>query len=162
MAESFTIDKSTDKVTQYAALIPQLKGLVTGESNVTANTSNLMAALKQNFGWLWVGCYFVEDDSLVLGPFQGPVACTRLYRGKGVCGTSWEKNETILVPDVEAFPGHVACSSLSRSEIVVPIRSANGSVLGVLDVDSDELNAFDEQDSAFLLQVADLIGSLHE
>lgn len=161
MAESYTIDKSASRAAQYAELIPQLKALISGEPNAVANTSNLMAALKQNFGWLWVGCYMVDGDSLVLGPFQGPVACTRLYPGKGVCAASWEKNEAIIVPDVHAFPGHVACSAESRSEVVVPIRSAQGDVIGVLDVDSDQVNAFDEGDAAFLLQVADLIGSTH-
>lgn len=160
MAESLTIDPSASREAQYRALLPQLKALVEGESNWVANVSNLMAALKQSFGWLWVGCYFVEGETLVLGPFQGPVACTRLFPGRGVCAASWQQNKALLVPDVEAFPGHVACSSASRSEVVLPI-TRDGVVTGVLDIDSDQLNDFTETDLSYLQQVADLIASLH-
>lgn len=133
----------------YEGLIPQIKGLVEGESDQVANLANVCAALKETFSFFWVGFYLVKEDELVLGPFQGPVACTRIRKGKGVCGTSWEKGETILVPDVEAFPGHIACSSLSKSEIVVPLIK-DGKVIGVLDVDSDQLNDFDETDALHL------------
>ena len=133
----------------YEGLIPQIKGLVEGESDQVANLANVCAALKETFSFFWVGFYLVKEDDLVLGPFQGPVACTRIRKGKGVCGTSWEKGETILVPDVEAFPGHIACSSLSKSEIVVPLVK-EGKVIGVLDVDSDQLNDFDETDAQHL------------
>ena len=162
MAETLTIDPNASKAAQYQALYPQLKGLVTGEPNFTANVANLMAALKQSFGWLWVGCYFVDGDTLVLGPFQGPVACTRLFPGKGVCAAAWERNEAVVVEDVDAFPGHVACSSASRSEVVLPIRNGQREVIGVLDVDSDQLAAFDATDAAELLKVADLIGICHD
>lgn len=161
MAETLTVDPNASKAAQYAALLPQLHALVEGEPNFTANVSNLMAALKQTFGWLWVGCYFVDGDTLVLGPFQGPVACTRLFPGKGVCAASWQKNEAVVVEDVDAFPGHVACSSASRSEVVLPIRNASGNVLGVLDIDSDQLAAFDATDAAELQKVADLIARCH-
>lgn len=133
----------------YEGLIPQIKGLVEGESDQVANLANVCAALKETFSFFWVGFYLVKEDDLVLGPFQGPVACTRIRKGKGVCGTCWEKGETILVPDVEAFPGHIACSSLSKSEIVVPLVK-DGKVIGVLDVDSDQLNDFDETDAKHL------------
>ncbi|MDP4151532.1 MAG: GAF domain-containing protein [Bacteroidota bacterium] len=130
---------------RYDSLLPQIRALMEGETDPVANLANLVAALKEQFGWLWVGFYLVKDDQLVVGPFQGPVACTRIRKGKGVCGTSWAREETLIVPDVEAFPGHIACSSLSRSEIVVPVFN-NGKVCGVLDCDSVELNAFDEED----------------
>src|SRR5882724_2391938 len=112
---------SGNKAEQYQSLLPQIKGLLEGEPDLVANLANTVAALKEQFGWLWVGFYLVKKDELVLGPFQGPVACTRIRKGRGVCGTSWEKAETIIVPDVDAFPGHIACSSRSRSEIVVPL-----------------------------------------
>ncbi len=127
-----------------------------GEPDGTANLANVAAALKEQFGWLWVGFYLVRDGELVVGPFQGPVACTRIRKGRGVCGTSWAEDRTLIVPDVEAFPGHIACSSLSRSEIVVPIRGAAG-VVGVLDVDSVELAAFDEEDQRWLEEVVKAI-----
>src|SRR4030095_11898924 len=135
MAEDLLIIKGT-KQEQYEALLPQIKGLLEGEVDLVANLANVAAALKEQFGWLWVGFYMVKKDQLVLGPFQGPVACTRISKGRGVCGTSWKEAKTLIVPDVEKFPGHIACSSLSRSEIVVPIISG-GEVLGVLDVDSE-------------------------
>lgn len=133
----------------YEGLIPQIKALIEGEVDLVANLANVSAALKEAFDFFWVGFYLVKGDELVLGPFQGPVACTRIRKGKGVCGTSWERSETIVVPDVDAFPGHIACSSLSRSEIVVPLIK-HGSVVGVLDVDSNTLNSFDDTDSEYL------------
>jgi L-methionine (R)-S-oxide reductase len=151
MAEDLKIVQGT-KEEVYQSLIPQIKGLIAGETDLIANLANVVAALKEQFGWFWVGFYWVKEDQLVLAPFQGPVACTRINKGKGVCGTAWAKAETIIVPDVEAFPGHIACSSLSQSEIVVPVIR-NGEVLGVLDVDSAELNTFDEIDKVYLEQI---------
>lgn len=148
MSENITISTGT-KEEQYQELLPQLKGLLEGENDLIANMANFAAALKTQFDFFWVGFYIVRDEQLVLGPFQGPIACTRILKGKGVCGTAWEKKETILVPNVDDFPGHIACSSLSKSEIVVPIIR-NNKVIGVLDVDSDQLNAFDETDTRFL------------
>jgi GAF domain-containing protein len=148
MAEDLQIARGT-KSEQYAALLPQLKGLMEGETDGTANLANIAAALKEQFGWLWVGFYLVKNGELVVGPFQGPVACTRIRKGKGVCGTSWAEERTLIVPDVEAFPGHITCSSLSRSEIVVPIRTGS-SIVGVLDADSTDLDAFDEEDQRWL------------
>lgn len=155
MAEDLNIAQGT-KEEQYRSLIPQIKALIEGEADLVANLANIVAALKEQFGWFWVGFYLVKEDQLVLGPFQGPVACTRIRKGKGVCGTSWQKATTIIVPDVEQFPGHIACSSLSRSEIVVPIRK-NGKVMGVLDVDSAELNSYDTTDQQFLEEIVGLI-----
>lgn len=140
------------KQEQYEALIPQIKGLLEGEEDLVANLANVAAALKEQFKWFWVGFYLVKKDELVLGPFQGPVACTRIKKGRGVCGTSWAQAKTLIVPDVEKFPGHIACSSLSRSEIVVPLIS-NNEVVGVLDVDSEHLDQFDETDQQFLEQI---------
>lgn len=148
MAEDLTITKG-DKQTQYETLIPQIKALIEGEPDLIANLANIAGALKEQFGWFWVGFYLVKGDQLVLGPFQGPVACTRINKGRGVCGTSWAKAATLIVPDVEKFPGHIACSSLSKSEIVVPLIK-DGSVWGVLDIDSEHLDQFDETDQAFL------------
>jgi L-methionine (R)-S-oxide reductase len=156
MAEDLSIIKSGTRAEQYKSLIPQIKGLLTGESDLIANLANVAAALKEQFGWLWVGFYLVKGEELVLGPFQGPVACTRIRKGKGVCGAAWAQGETIIVPDVEAFPGHIACSSASRSEIVLPLFSA-GEVVGVLDVDSESLNEFDEVDARFLAEILTLI-----
>jgi L-methionine (R)-S-oxide reductase len=155
MSEDLQIVKG-DKNEQYQNLIPQIKGLLTGEPDLIANLANVTAALKEQFGWFWVGFYIVKNDELVLGPFQGPVACTRIKKGRGVCGRSWEDAETLIVPDVEQFPGHIACSSLSRSEIVVPILK-DGIVWGVLDVDSDLLDQFDKDDQYFLEQILALI-----
>lgn len=155
MAEDLTIIKGT-KEEQYTALLPQLQGLLQGEPDLVANLANVTAALKEQFGWFWVGFYLVKGDELVLAPFQGPVACTRIKKGRGVCGSSWAQAQTLIVPDVEKFPGHIACSSLSKSEIVVPIIR-NGEVLGVLDVDADELNQFDTTDQHYLEQIIDLI-----
>src|SRR6476659_9438988 len=146
MSEDLQIATGT-KEEQYQALLPQIKGLLEGETDLIANLANVAAALKEQFGWLWVGFYLVKGDELVLGPFQGPIACTGIRNGKGVCGASWAQAQTIRVPDVEAFPGHIACSSDSKSEIVVPILK-NGQVVAVLDVDSDQLNDFDHDDQA--------------
>lgn len=155
MAEDLSISTGTRRE-QYEALIPQIKGLLEGETDLVANLANVAAALKEQFGWFWVGFYLVKNEELVLGPFQGPVACTRIKKGRGVCGSSWAGAKTLIVPDVEKFPGHIACSSLSKSEIVVPILRG-GEVLGVLDVDSDELDQFDETDQKYLEQVISLI-----
>jgi len=151
MSEDLQIANGT-KREQYQSLLPQIKGLLDGETDGVANLANIAAALKEQFGWLWVGFYLVREGELVVGPFQGPVACTRIKKGRGVCGTAWAEARTLIVPDVEAFPGHIACSSLSRSEIVVPIMSKN-EIVGVLDVDSPELNAFDSEDQHWLEQV---------
>lgn len=155
MAEDLIISKG-HKTQQYESILPQIAALVEGEEDLVANMANIVAALKEQFGWFWVGFYWVKQNELVLGPFQGPVACTRIKKGKGVCGTCWEKEATIIVPDVEQFPGHIACSSLSKSEIVVPVMH-NKNVVGVLDVDSSELNTFDETDRKFLEQVVALL-----
>jgi GAF domain-containing protein len=155
MAEDLNIIVGT-KEEQYQALIPQIRGLLEGETDFIANLANVAAALKEQFGWLWVGFYLVKGEELVLGPFQGPVACTRIKKGRGVCGTSWAKAETLIVPDVEKFPGHIACSSLSRSEIVLPLMKGNEAV-GVLDVDSTDLNTFNEVDQHYLEQIIGLI-----
>ncbi|WKK58987.1 GAF domain-containing protein [Sphingobacterium sp. BN32] len=151
MAEDLSIAQGS-KEDQYLSLIPQIKGLISGETNQVANMANIAAALKEQFNFFWVGFYLVEGEQLVLGPFQGPVACTRIAYNKGVCGTAWAKRETLVVPNVEEFPGHIACSSLSKSEIVVPILR-DGNCIGVLDVDSAELNTFDETDVKYLPQI---------
>ena len=155
-----------NKAEQYEALLPQIKSLVDGEPDLVANMANIVAALKEQFGWLWVGFYIVKpstknqqkeiQDELVLGPFQGPVACTRISKGRGVCGTAWEKATTIIVPDVEKFPGHIACSSLSRSEIVIPVFT-NEKVVAILDADSEYPDHFDETDQQYLEQIVNLL-----
>ena len=155
MAEDLLITKGT-KEEQYESLLPQIKALLEGEPDLIANLANIAGALKEQFNWLWVGFYLVKNDELVLGPFQGPVACTRIKKGKGVCGASWAKAQTLIVPDVEKFPGHIACSSLSRSEIVVPIIR-NNKVIGVLDVDSIEPDQYDNIDQDYLEQIIELI-----
>ncbi len=155
MAEDLTIKKGT-KEEQYINLLPQISGLLNGETDLVANLANIAGALKEQFGFFWVGFYLVKGEELVLGPFQGPVACTRIKKGRGVCGTAWEKAETIIVPDVEQFPGHIACSSLSKSEIVLPLLQLKN-VVGVLDVDSAELNSFDHVDAKYLQKIIDLI-----
>jgi len=155
MAEDLLIVKGT-KEEQYETLLPQIKALLEGEPDLIANLANITGALKEQFNWLWIGFYLVKDDELVLGPFQGPVACTRIKKGKGVCGASWAKAETLIVPDVEKFPGHIACSSLSRSEIVVPIIR-NNKVLGVLDADSIDLDHYDIIDQKYLEQIIELV-----
>jgi len=148
MAEDLIIAEG-GKEEQYRQLLPQLKALMDGEPDLVANLANVSAALHQQFRWWWVGFYLVRDGELVLGPFQGPVACTRIRKGRGVCGSAWERAETIMVPDVERFPGHIACSSLSRSEIVVPVIRG-GEVVAVLDVDSEHLDHFDVTDRQWL------------
>lgn len=155
MAEDLSIIKG-DKQTQYQSLIPQIKALIEGEPDLIANLANIAGALKEQFGWFWVGFYLVKGEQLVLGPFQGPVACTRINKGRGVCGTSWANAATLIVPDVEKFPGHIACSSLSKSEIVVPMIK-DGVVWGVLDVDSEFLDSFDETDKQYLEIITGLI-----
>lgn len=155
MSEDLSIIRGS-KADQYQSLLPQIKALITGEPDLVANLANICAALKEQFGWLWVGFYLVKEEELVLGPFQGPIACTRIRKGRGVCGTAWEKGVTLIVPDVEQFPGHIACSSLSKSEIVVP-WIVNGVVAGVLDVDSAELNSFDTTDQQYLEEVVSWI-----
>jgi L-methionine (R)-S-oxide reductase len=151
MAEDLQIVTGT-KAEIYASIIPQINALTEGEPDLIANLANTVGALKEQFNWFWIGFYLVKKDELVLGPFQGPVACTRIRKGRGVCGTSWQKAETLIVPDVEAFPGHIACSSLSKSEIVVPVIR-NGEVIAVLDVDSDAYNSFDETDKQYLEEI---------
>ena len=155
MAEDLQIAIGT-KEEQYTALLPQLKGLLEGETDLIANLANVTGALKEQFDWLWVGFYLVKGGELVLGPFQGPVACTRIKKGKGVCGAAWAQEKTLIVPDVEKFPGHIACSSLSRSEIVVPVFK-NGEVVAVLDADSIALETFDTTDQRFLEEIVQLI-----
>lgn len=148
MSESLYIIEGS-KEERYASLLPQIKSLVGGEKDLIANLANIAAALKEAFGFFWVGFYLVKDGELVLAPFQGPIACTRIKYGRGVCGTAWKEETTLVVPDVEAFPGHIACSSLSRSEIVVPFRK-DGEIAGVLDIDSEEPGTFDDTDKKFL------------
>jgi GAF domain-containing protein len=155
MAEDLHIG-SGSKEEQYLSLLPQIKGLISGEPDLVANLANIAAALNEQFHFFWVGFYLVKEDELVLGPFQGPVACTRIRKGRGVCGTSWSQANTVVVPDVEKFPGHIACSSISKSEIVVPLFK-NNEVWGVLDVDSDQYNSFDETDAQFLQEIVALI-----
>jgi len=162
MAEDLHIN-SGSKEEQYQSLLPQIQGLLTGETDLTANLANVAAALKEQFEWLWVGFYLVKineqgSEELVLGPFQGPVACTRIRFGKGVCGSAWKEAKTLIVPDVEQFPGHIACSSISRSEIVVPLIK-EGHIWGVLDVDSSELDQFDVTDQTYLEKVTDWLNA---
>jgi len=159
MAEDLTIARGT-REEQYQSLIPQIMGLLEGETDLIANLANVSAALKEQFQWLWIGFYLVKDELLVVGPFQGPVACTRIKKGKGVCGMSWLEKKTLIVPDVEKFPGHIACSSLSKSEIVLPIIRS-GQVVGVLDVDAVNLNEFDQIDSIYLQKIIDIIEWSH-
>jgi GAF domain-containing protein len=144
------------KEEQYEALLPQIKALVEGETDLIANLANITGAIKEQFNFLWIGFYLIKDNELVLGPFQGPIACTRIQKGRGVCGTAWAEEKIIIVPDVEKFPGHIACSSLSKSEIVLPV-SKNGVVYGVLDIDSTTLDTFDEIDARFLKQIVEFI-----
>ena len=155
MAEDLNIRIGT-KQEQYESLIPQIEGLVTGENNLIANLANISAALKEQFNWWWVGFYWIHEDELVLGPFQGPVACSRIKKGRGVCGGAWAQEKTLIVEDVEKFPGHIACSSASKSEIVVPVYQ-NNTIVGVLDVDSEHLSHFDEMDQFYLEKIVALI-----
>lgn len=159
MAEELIISTSADKKERYTTLIPQIEALVADETDFIANLSNIAAALKQSMNFFWVGFYLVKDNQLVLGPFQGPIACTRINFGKGVCGASWKEKKTILVPNVDEFPGHIACSSASKSEIVLPAFK-QGEVALVLDVDSDQLNDFDETDHIELEKVMRIIEKL--
>ena len=157
MAETLALPTTTDRAELYDALYPQIEALVASESDLIANLANVAAALKEAFGFFWVGFYVVKEGQLVLGPFQGPIACTRIPFHKGVCGACYTRKETIIVPDVEQFPGHIACSSASKSEIVVPVFRLNGTVALVLDVDSDKLDDFDVYDQAGLEQLMRLI-----
>ena len=159
MAEQLIIALTNDKAEKYKALVPQIDSLVQGESDLVANLSNIAAALRQTMNFFWVGFYIVKDNELVLGPFQGPIACTRIAYGKGVCGASWKEKKVVLVPDVEEFPGHIACSSDSKSEIVLPAFK-NNEVALVLDVDSDKLNDFNETDEHYLRQVMSIVEKL--
>src|SRR5579864_5016255 len=156
MAENLSIAVSTKKEERYEMLLPQIESLVAGEPDAVANLSNIAAALKQTFNFFWVGFYLVKENELVLGPFQGPIACTRIGLGKGVCGTSWKEKRTIIVPNVDEFPGHIACSSDSKSEIVLPAFK-NENVFLVLDVDSDKLDDFDDTDEVHLSRVIKII-----
>lgn len=157
MAEDLVIPKTSNKEEIYKAIYPQVESLLAGETDQIANMANFAAVLKEAFGFFWVGFYLKKEDQLVLGPFQGPVACTRIPFSKGVCGHSFSTNSTIVVPDVEAFPGHIACSSASKSEIVVPIHDKNGEIIGVLDVDSDVLNDFDNVDKVWIEKLVTLL-----
>ena len=156
MAEDLHITGTT-KEEKYQSLLPQIKSLVEGEQDGIANMANVCAALKFGMDFFWVGFYLVKEGQLVLGPFQGPVACTRIHKGKGVCGASWERNEVIIVEDVEKFPGHIACSSLSRSEIVLPVYNTKKEIIGVLDVDSEDLACFEATDQLYLEKILDLL-----
>lgn len=155
MAEELVLQQG-HKVEQYQSILPQIQAIVEDEADVIANLANICAALRQQFGWFWIGFYLVKGNELVLGPFQGPIACTRIAKGRGVCGSAWQQQRVIVVPDVEQFPGHIACSSDSKSEIVLPIMK-NGECVGVLDIDSDELNQFDEVDAEHLQQLMAMI-----
>ncbi len=159
MSEELKTNVQANKEEKYELLMPQLRGLIAGESDLTANLANISAALHQSFGWWWVGFYWVKNNELVLAPFQGPIACTRIGYGKGVCGTAWEERKSMLVPDINDFVGHIACSSLSVSEIVVPIYDHLQNVIGVLDVDSEHYGVLDEIDVFYLEQVSQLITS---
>jgi GAF domain-containing protein len=162
MSEEIIIDNTLSKAEKYEQLLAQIKSLVEGEMNLTTNLAQICAALKYTFSYYyWIGFYFIEGNELVLGPFQGPVACSRIKIPNGVCGACVQRKETIIVPDVDKFPGHIACSSLSKSEIVVPVFK-NGKVIGVLDVDSDEYNMFDETDRIHLVEIARLVSSISE
>ena len=157
MAEELLVPTNTDRATVYNALFPQIQALVSTESDLIANLANISAALKEAFGFFWVGFYIVKEGQLVLGPFQGPIACTRIAFDKGVCGASYSQKKTLIVPDVEEFPGHIACNSASRSEIVLPVFHRNGTVAMVLDVDSDALNDFSELDAEELGKIIRLV-----
>lgn len=160
MSENLYFSSNADKAQIYEELLPQLKALTESETDMTANLANISAALHQSFGWWWVGFYLVKNEELVLGPFQGPIACTRIKFGRGVCGTAWKERSSQLVPDVEKFPGHIACSSASVSEIVVPVFDKNGHVFAVLDVDSERYDVLDETDLEQLERVAEIVSQL--
>src|SRR5689334_22390764 len=159
MAEQLVVSAAATKAEKYEQLLPQIEALVAGEKDIVANLANIAAALKQTLNFFWVGFYLVKGNELVLGPFQGPIACTRIGLGKGVCGTSWKEARTIIVPNVDEFPGHIACSSDSKSEIVLPVIR-NGVVTAVLDVDSDQLNDFDDVDEKYLARLMRVVESL--
>jgi GAF domain-containing protein len=150
MAETLIFKRESSRDERYSALTPQVQSLFAGETDFIANAANLAALIHEAFGFHWVGFYLVKGESLVLGPFQGPIACTRIAKGKGVCGTAWERAEAVLVPNVEEFPGHIACSALSKSELVIPVRDATGNVAAVLDIDSAQLDDFNEGDISHL------------
>jgi len=156
MTEDLQI-QGTTKEEKYKSLLPQIKALVETEPDLIANMANVCAALKFGFDFFWVGFYLIKDSQLVLAPFQGPVACTRIPLGKGVCGTAWKNNEVLIVDDVDLFPGHIACSSLSKSEIVLPIYNANKQIVGVLDIDSDTYKTFDDTDKMYLTQILEFL-----
>ncbi len=157
MAETLILPQTQDRQVVYDSLVPQIAALIDGEPDLIANLANIVAAIREAFGFFWIGFYLVKDNQLVLGPFQGPIACTRINYGKGVCGATWAKGETMVVPDVDAFPGHIACSSVSKSEIVVPVFNRSGDVTMVLDLDSDQLNDFTEIDAEGLARVVALL-----
>ncbi|MBU6153896.1 MAG: GAF domain-containing protein [Bdellovibrionales bacterium] len=157
MAESLDLPKNASRAEVYEALFPQVQALLAGETDWIANLANVVAALKEAFGFFWVGFYRVQEGQLVLGPFQGPIACTRIAFDRGVCGHAYRAGSAVIVPDVERFPGHIACSSLSKSEIVVPVRDSSGAIIAVLDVDSDRLNDFSEVDREGLEKILDLL-----
>ena len=157
MAESVAFSKTADREVIYAEIAPQIEALIAGEADLIANLANVAAVLREAFGFFWVGFYLVKDGELVLGPFQGPLACTRIKLGMGVCGHAWERKETVIVPDVEKFPGHIACSSLSRSEIVLPVFGPSGEVMGVLDADSDAVDDFSQIDADGLGRIVKIL-----
>jgi len=159
MAEEINVSINLTKEEKYKTLIPQIKALVSGEIDFIANISNIIAALKFTFNWWWVGFYFVKNDELVLGPFQGPIACTRIAKGKGVCGVAWQKATNLIVADVNQFDGHIACSSDSKSEIVLPIFK-NKKIIMILDIDSEHLNYFDKTDEKYLNEIVELISDI--
>lgn len=161
MAENLYIPENATKQEKYEALLPQIEALMAYESDLVANLANVSSALHQVFSWWWVGFYWVKENELVLAPFQGPIACTRIAFGKGVCGTAWKEKKTRLVPDVEQFPGHIACSSATKSEIVVPIFNQNDEVMGVLDVDSERDDILDEIDVFYLEKIVKIITKIH-
>lgn len=160
MAEDLKIAQTGDKQEKYITLISQLQSLTSGEPDMVANLANISAALKETFNWWWVGFYLVKGDELVLGPFQGPIACARIRYGKGVCGTAWKEKKSLLVSDVHAFPGHIACSSASVAEIVTPILNKSGEVVGILDVDSERYDVLDDTDVRFLEEICGICSKL--
>ncbi|MDD4141473.1 MAG: GAF domain-containing protein [Bacteroidales bacterium] len=157
MSETIFFTPNADKATRYKEIIPQIRSLVSSEKDMTANMANISAVLKEVFNFLWVGFYFVKESELVLGPFQGPIACTRIQKGRGVCGQSWARGETIIVPDVNSFQGHIACSSASKSEIVVPVINSEDEVLAILDIDSEMNGFFDSTDKRYLETIAEIL-----
>ena len=161
MAENLYIPENATKQEKYETLLPQIEALTVYETDLVANLANISSALHQVFSWWWVGFYWVKENELVLAPFQGPIACTRIAFGKGVCGTAWKEKKTRLVPDVEQFPGHIACSSTTKSEIVVPIFNQNDEVMGVLDVDSERDDVLDEIDVFYLEKISKMITKIH-